>query len=232
EISMAKLPRHQRPLTPGERWTYIIAVVVLFGALTAEVATNFQPVKLSCLFVVLFWIPLLVVHECAHAVATNWVGWELRLIVLGMGRRIGLFQVGSAMVEIRMVPFEGFVLYSPTDFRHYRWKSAFIAFAATGAELLLALLVLLWAGPDTLFSRSEDYSVIALQSLALAAAAGGVINLIPHAVWTPQGTIANDGLAIIRSLFSSWYDFRWRKEYRYEEPQVEEEEVEEDEPWR
>jgi hypothetical protein len=42
--------------------------------------------------------------------------------------------------------------------------------------------------------------MITWQSLALAAAAQAVLNLIPSAVWTPEGDIANDGLGIIRSF--------------------------------
>jgi hypothetical protein len=49
-------------------------------------------------------------------------------------------------------------------------------------ELLLAAGVLMMLGPGQLFSHSDDWRIIAWQSLAAAATVGGVLNLIPHAV--------------------------------------------------
>jgi hypothetical protein len=121
-------------------------------------------------------------------------------VVIGMGRVVSRFRVGTAFVEIRLVPIEGFVKCVPRNLHYPRLKSAVIYFAGPGVELLLALAVLLLGGPDTLFTLSDDYLLIAGQSLALASAAQGILNLIPHGVSRPQGMLPNDGLGIIRSF--------------------------------
>jgi hypothetical protein len=68
-------PAPQRgPLTPEEKWTGVIFLLIVLGLFTAKICTNFQPVKLSALFVLLFWIPLLALHEAGHAVVAALVG--------------------------------------------------------------------------------------------------------------------------------------------------------------
>jgi len=193
------VPQHDS-LTPRERWIGGAFLLVVLGLFTAEVCTNYQPVKLSALFVVLFWVPLLALHEAGHAVAAALLNWYVGQIVVGMGRLVGSFRVGTAVVEIRLVPVEGFVRCVPRNLHLPRLKSALIYFAGPGVELLLALCILLAVGPDRLLTASDDYLLIAWQSLALASAAQGVLNLIPHSVGTPRGEVANDGMGIIRSF--------------------------------
>jgi len=118
-----------------------------------------------------------------------------------MGRTVGCFRVGSAVVEIRLFPVEGFVTCVPKNLRYPQLKSALIYFAGPGVELLVAAAVLLAIGPDTLLTRSADYLVIAWQSLAAASAVQAVLNLIPASIQTPDGNVVSDGLGIIRSFF-------------------------------
>jgi hypothetical protein len=192
--------RRRAPLTPRDRWLYGGFLVLLFGLFTAEICHDYQPVKLSALLVVLFWIPLLALHEAGHAVVAAMLNWYVGQVVIGMGRLVYSFRVGTAVVEIRLFPIEGFVKCVPRDLRMPQLKSALIYFAGPGVELLLAALILLVIGPDRLFTRSDEYSLIVWQSLALAAAVQGVLNLIPHLIQRPDGDIPNDGLGIIRSF--------------------------------
>jgi hypothetical protein len=189
------------PLTPQERWFCGIFLAIVLGLLVAEICYNYEPVKLSALLVVVFWVPLLALHEAGHALAAALVGWHVRQVVIGMGRIVGRFRVGSAAVEVRLFPIEGFVLCAPKKLSLPHLKSAFIYFAGPGVELLLALAILFIVGPERLLTRSQDYLVIVWQSLALASTAQAVLNLIPAAIWTPRGIIANDGLGILRSFF-------------------------------
>jgi hypothetical protein len=194
-------PAPQRgPLTPQERWTFAIFFVVVLGLFGAEICYHYQPVKLSALLIVLFWIPLLALHEAGHAVVAYLLGWYVGQLVIGMGRTVGCFRVGTVVVEVRLFPVEGFVKCVPTNLRWPRLKSALIYFAGPGSELLLALAILLVVGPDRLLSQSDDYWLIACQSLAVAGVVQGVLNLIPHSVRTREGEVANDGLGIIRSF--------------------------------
>jgi len=192
-------PKHG-PLAPQERWFFGIFLVVLLGLFGAEVCYNFQPVKLSALLFVLFWIPLLALHEGAHAIVANLLNWHVGQIVIGMGRIVGSFQIGTASVEIRLFPVEGFVKCIPNDLRLPQFKSALIYFAGPGVELLLAVVILLLVGPDRLLTSSDNYLMIVWQSLALASAVGGVLNLVPHSIATHEGKVPNDGMGIIRSF--------------------------------
>jgi hypothetical protein len=188
------------PLTSEERWSFGIFLVVVLGLLVAEVFCNFEPVKLSALLVPLFWIPLLAFHEVGHALVAALVGWHVSQIVIGMGRIVGRFRLGTAVVEVRLVPIEGFVKCVPKSLHLPQVKNALIYFAGPGVELLLALAILLAVGPATLLQRSDDYVVIVWQSLALASVVQGVLNLIPHWVQIPEGICPNDGLGILRSF--------------------------------
>lgn len=189
-----------RPMTPAERWGAGLFLLVLVGLFSAEIVHNYQPAKLACLLIVLFWIPLLALHEAGHALMASALGWRVIQVVIGMGKVLTFFRIGSAHVEIRLFPVEGFVRSAPTDLSWPQVKSALIYFAGPGIELLLAVILLVLMGPDRLFSRSDDYGVITCQSLAVACMVHVVLNLIPHAIQTPEGFVPNDGLGIIYSL--------------------------------
>jgi membrane-associated protease RseP (regulator of RpoE activity) len=192
---------HRDPSTTSERVIYALFLLVILGLFAADVFTDFQPVKLSALLVVLFWIPLLALHEAGHAVVAKMLGWRVHQLVVGMGKPVAHFWAGEVSVEVRMLPVEGFVTTAPRNLHNPRIKSALIYFAGPGVELLLALVILLLLGPERLFSRSENYVLITWQSLALASTAGAVLNLIPHSVKNEEGRwIANDGLGIIQSF--------------------------------
>ena len=188
------------PLTPQERWFAGIFLAVLLSLFVAAIWHNFQPVKLSALLVVLFWIPLLALHEVGHAICAALLNWHVGQVVIGMGRLVSSFRVRTAVIEIRLFPVEGFVKCVPKDLRAPRLKSTLIYFAGPGIELILAVGILLLIGPDRLLTRSDNYFLLGWQSLALASAVQGVLNLIPHAVYTPEGEMPNDGLGIIRSF--------------------------------
>lgn len=188
------------PLTPDERWFVGLFVALLVGLLAAEIYHDFQPVKLSALLVVLFWIPLLALHELGHALAAALLNWHVGQVVIGMGRVLSSFRIRTTVIEIRLLPVEGFVTCVPKDLRLPQIKSALIYFAGPGVELVLAVGILLLIEPERLLTRSDDYLLIGWQSLALASAAQAVLNLIPHSVRTPEGERANDGLGMILSF--------------------------------
>lgn len=198
---MLNIPGPERgPVTKDEKWTYAIILIIVIGLFIAEVVRDYEPIKLAGLLVVAFWIPLLALHEAGHAVAAWLCGWHVGQVVIGMGRILGRFRVGSASVEVRLIPVEGFVRTVPKNLNFPRIKSAFIYFAGPGSELLLAGLLVIAIGPSTMFSSSDDYLLIICQSLAVAATVQAVINLVPIAIVTQAGRIPNDGLGIIVSF--------------------------------
>jgi hypothetical protein len=193
-------PRQQGPLSRSQLVGVAIMAGLFLTLFIGEVISNYQPAKLSALFVIFFWVPLLVLHEGGHAAMAALLGSHVGQIVIGMGNVVHTFHVGSAVVEIRLLPLEGFVRQVPTNLHLPQLKSALIYFAGPAADLLVAGGVLGLIGPERLFTASEDYVIIAWQSLALAGAVQGVLNLIPHYIETPDGFIPNDGLGIIRSF--------------------------------
>ncbi len=153
---MIDQPPESGPLSPRDRWVYGIFFVVLLALFAAEVFHDYQPVKLSALLVVVFWIPLLALHEAGHALMAAALGWYVGQVVVGMGRVVSSFRLGSALIEVRLFPVEGFVKCVPMNLRQPHLKSALIYFAGPGIELLLAALILLLVGPENLFRRSDE----------------------------------------------------------------------------
>jgi len=178
----------------------VLFLVVLVGLFTAEVVVNYAPGKLAALFFVLFWFPLLVLHETGHALMAGLLGWHVGRVVIGMGRTATWFRIGTALVEIRLIPIEGFVLPVPRNLQAPQLKSALIYLAGPGAELLLLALIAAIVGTDTLLTRTESIGMLALQSLCVAILASAFFNLVPHLATSQHGMVPNDGLGIIRSF--------------------------------
>jgi membrane-associated protease RseP (regulator of RpoE activity) len=193
------LPR-RGPQTPFEWWFSAGALVLILGLFLAAVFVDFRPEKLMALFIPLFWIVLLPIHEAGHAVVAGLCGWYVGQVVIGWGKPWARFRWGRAQVEIRTLPFEGFVRTVPTNLNLPRLKSAFIYFAGPGAELLILGILVAAIGPSTLLTLTPSVPLLVAQSLALAIVASAFINLLPHSVMTEGGPIANDGLGILNSF--------------------------------
>jgi hypothetical protein len=189
-----------RPLTRSERWTLVGFSVFLFGLFSADVAVDYSPVKLSILFFMLSWFPLMVVHESGHAIVAALLGWRVKRVVIGFGRPLKQFAVKNTPVEIRMIPLEGFTRIAPRNQQAPRLKSFLIYFAGPGAEILLLLLLGAVLGLDTLLTRTENVLIIATQAVAVAILLGLFSNLIPHTADSQNGRSPNDGLGMILSL--------------------------------
>ena len=204
-MSEAPTSPWQRGLMTRDEIVFVgIFFALVLALFAAEVVTDFEPVKLGMLLFPFFWIILLAVHELGHAAAAWCCGWYVGQVVIGFGRTVTRFRLGGTSVEVRIFPLEGFVRTVPRDLRWPRAKSAFIYFAGPGVELLIAGAVIALIGWDTFTTRNENYGVIALQSLAAAALAGAVLNLIPAMVRTErENFIPNDGMGIIQSFTRS-----------------------------
>jgi hypothetical protein len=184
-----------------EWWFSALALAVILGLFAAAVFVEFRPEKLMALFIPLFWILLLPLHEAGHAVVAGLLGWYVGHVVIGWGRPVARFRWGKTRIEIRALPVEGFVRTVPTNLSCPRLKSALIYFAGPGVELLLLGILLAAVGPSTLLTLSPSYPLLAAQSLALAILVSTFINLVPHSVVSASGPIANDGLGILSSFF-------------------------------
>ncbi len=200
-----QLYEEQRPLSKGERWTYVVFFILLVGTLAGETFINYKPVKLSILFFVLTWFPLLAIHELGHALAARMCGWHVRKISLGMGRLFRTYQLGSTRLDVRVIPIEGYVVPVPHSMKNVRIKSAFIYFAGTGFELFILGVFALVIGPGTLLSKTDSIPIILVQTFGVAVGLSVIGNWIPRSSRQPVGGgydewTANDGLGMIRSF--------------------------------
>ncbi len=125
----------------------IVGLMLLFISL--EIFTNYEPRKMAALMFLLWWMPLVLLHEFGHAVMAKWFGWGIERTVVGFGRIVYEGKLFGAPLEVRMVPIEGFVQIQSLGQEGARIKNALIYFAGPGIELLLFLAIgvmLGWGG--------------------------------------------------------------------------------------
>lgn len=204
----------KQPASTAEKVFIVFISCAFLFMMTMEIITNYEPKKLGALLFVVFWVPLLFVHEFGHAVMAKLLGWRVQRVVLGVGRILFTSRWFKAPVEFRSIPLEGFVQIAPKDKQFARFKHALIYFAGPGIELLLFFLIAAYLGGlAQLFIIENDYLRIALQSFAFAALAGAVLNLVPMGIMTKDGSTPNDGMGILLCLFSTGMDYElWIKE--------------------
>lgn len=202
------------PASKAEKIFVLIVSLIFLFMMTMEIMTNFEPKKLGALLFVVFWVPLLFIHEFGHALMAKILGWRVKRVVLGVGKIMIVSRLFNAPVEIRSIPLEGFVQIAPKTTNLARFKHALIYFAGPGIELLVFFAITYsLGGYEQLFTINNDYTRIALQSFAFAALAGAVLNLIPLGIITKDGSTPNDGMGILLCLFSTGMDYEiWIKE--------------------
>lgn len=213
----------KEPGSKGERIFLIVLFLVFFFMMSMALLSDYEPKKLGAILFLIFWIPLLFIHEFGHALMAKVLGWHVTRIVIGVGKVFTITRLFGAPMEIRMMPLEGFVQIAPNNVKFARFKHALIYFAGPGIELLLFFIIVLYFGGfEHLFSAdnaayNNSYPHIALKSFAFAALAGAVINLIPIGIITKDGSTPNDGMGILLCLFATEMDYEtWINEAQKE----------------
>ncbi|MCF6191029.1 MAG: site-2 protease family protein [Cocleimonas sp.] len=206
--------RDKETTSKGEKIFILIISLAFLFMMTMEIMSNYEPKKLGALLFVIFWVPLLFIHEFGHAIMAKSLGWRVNRIVIGFGKVLIHTRLLGAPMEIRSIPLEGFVQIAPKTVTLARLKHALIYFAGPGIELLAFFIIMIMLGGfDQMFIVTNDYARIALQSFAFAALAGAVLNLIPLGITTAEGSTPNDGMGILLCLFASGMDYEmWIKE--------------------
>ena len=194
-----QIPAGRRPLSRGEALISAIVGIAFTIMILLAIFDEFTWGRLSVLFILLFWIPLLVLHEAGHAIAARLLGWQVREIVIGFGRELWRGTIGETRVVVKLAPVEGYVLPAPQSTQNIRLKSMLIYAAGPGAELLLLAGMLLVLGSDYVFGASADVMQVAAKSLAIAILMGAGFNLLPFST----GGGVSDGLGILSSPFMS-----------------------------
>ena len=211
--------RDKETSSKGEKVFIVVISLIFLFMMTMEIMSNYEPRKLGALLFVIFWVPLLFIHEFGHAIMAKLLGWDVERIVIGFGKVLTHTRLLGAPMEIRTIPLEGFVQIAPKNATLARLKHALIYFAGPGIELLAFFIIMFMLGGfSQIFTVTDDYSRIALQSFAFAALAGAIINLIPIGIITKDGSTPNDGMGILLCLFSSGVDYElWIKEAKTKE---------------
>jgi len=206
--------RDKETTSRGEKIFILVISLTFLFMMTMEIMSNYEPKKLGALLFVVFWVPLLFIHEFGHAIMAKSLGWRVNRIVIGFGKVLMHTRLLGAPMEIRSIPLEGFVQIAPKTVTLARLKHALIYFAGPGIELLaFFIIMIILGGFDQMFIITNDYTRIALQSFAFAALAGAVLNLIPLGITTADGSTPNDGMGILLCLFASGMDYEtWIKE--------------------
>lgn len=189
----------ERSATGNERWVVAALVAGVFGLFVLELARNYEPAKLSVLFIVLALGPLTVLHELGHVLASRWLGWTVCRVVIGYGRPVLRFRVGQMPVDIRAFPIGGHVLPAPARLRRPRLESALIYAAGPAAEAVVGVAVLALLGVERAFSRSGEPLIIAGQSVLLWVAVDLFTNLLPLPTRSGGGIGYTDGLGVLAS---------------------------------
>ncbi len=212
----------KQPASKAEKIFILVISALFLFMMIMEIYTNFEPKKLGALLFVVFWIPLLFIHEFGHALMAKLLGWQVKKVVLGIGKIMMTSSLFNAPVEIRSIPLEGFVQIAPRNTKLARFKHALIYFAGPGIELFVFFAIVFWLGGfDQFFMVTNEYTRIALQSFAFAALAGAVLNLIPMGITTKDGSTPNDGMGILLCLFSSGMDYEmWIREDEIETKKI------------
>lgn len=194
-----QIPAGRRPLSRSEA-QISAAIGILFTIMILfAVFDEYSVGRLSVLLVLIFWVPMLVLHEIGHAVAAKLLGWQVREIVIGFGRDLWRWQIGETVVRVKLAPVEGYVLPVPRSAENIRFKSMLIYAAGPGAELLLLAAMLFVLGWDFVFGNASTVGEVAAQSMAIAILLGAGFNLLPFS----SGGGVSDGLGILSSPFMS-----------------------------
>jgi membrane-associated protease RseP (regulator of RpoE activity) len=189
-----------KPLAPGERRFVFVFLALVLGGFAVELLRDFDRTKLTFFFFVLAWIVLVPVHEAGHALAGRLCGWRVRRVGIGLGPVVKRLHVRGVPVEIRAVPLVGFVSTQPTTLHRARLSQALVYAGGPGIELLVAAAIGAVVGFDVLLAPSRSVGVLAAQSVALAAAVGAGLNLIPFVNREGQ---PSDGMGLLMSPFQT-----------------------------
>jgi tetratricopeptide (TPR) repeat protein len=162
---------------------FIVLVMVVAGALNLLPSRSLHPV-----WYLLFLPAIVVIHEAGHAVASLLLGHQVYEIRIGAGPALRL-NVGRTRILIGAIPVSGHVASGSANALGFRWRQLVIIAAGPATNALMF-------GVGVLYLPSN-----LLREFAIVNAFLLINNLLPFSQRTPLGPQANDGLALVRTLF-------------------------------
>ncbi|MGE0489459.1 MAG: site-2 protease family protein [Vulcanimicrobiota bacterium] len=179
----------------SRRAAFMLRALALAGLLLVAVTAYEGDFVLLNLAVALVWRSLAsILHEAAHWLAAQLVGYDIVAITIGQGRPLLTRTFRFIVFQLRLFPVGGRVLLQPTTMDGFRWKRTLVYAAGPLANLLVALAC--W--PAVLPTEASLHQWAPELMLWAVNLWVGLGNLVP---WIAGG-VPTDGSAIL----STWTD--------------------------
>jgi|GEM_PF-2468265 len=180
----------------GRRQVNSVLFLAIFSLGFACLNFNLTPgSQFGNFYLLLFWgllacVPLLVLHELAHAVTAWLIGFQVFAIHLGMGRPLLAVRFLGVNWVIRPAPISAVTVIAGPELGYYRLRLFLITLAGPGLHAILAAVALpLYR--EFGFS-GQGYAVLFWANILLLA-----VNLFPHKALVAVGATGTDGLALL-----------------------------------
>ncbi len=202
EKSLLRKPKHFCPdctVKRESRWlVFGLAILALSGLLNFAIDpfSGVTSVVLGSILILLFMIPLVIIHELAHAGAAKLVGLRVFGITIGTGKTIWSGKFLGMDWTINILPLAGITMAGARPLPHSRWRLFFtyLAGPASHIPIALGLFFLEAALPQ---SRWDLIFIPLIVTNILLAA----ISLFPHTASTVVGMQGSDGWHLFRVPF-------------------------------
>ncbi|QIF01476.1 site-2 protease family protein [Roseimicrobium sp. ORNL1] len=154
---------------------------------------------LSKLFFYYAWLHLsTLVHELAHAMVGQWVGFAPKRIQVGTGPGSFKFTVRGLECDFRLMPWGGIAVPSRIPYQGLSWRGALMIAAGPVADLcMLGLLISFWPllKPDNLGGTLAAYK--AIEFLIMMQIVFFLYSVVPHDATIEGRLHPNDGKQFI-----------------------------------
>jgi tetratricopeptide (TPR) repeat protein len=197
-------PRHFCPDCTVKRKarSFLRDLVIIVGcglfiyALSPSSSTA-KAIVLHTSLILLFLIPLIVIHELTHAGVAKLVGLRVFGIMIGIGKTIWSGKFLGTDWTINLLPLGGITLVGTRPVALIRPKLFLIYLAGPASHMIMAVGFFLWQ--QTLSIFTFGYQV--LMSLVLANIVLAVTNLVPFKISLTTGMQGTDGWHLLRVPF-------------------------------
>lgn len=197
-------PRHFCPDCTIKRQTrsFIWNIVTLAGCglfvyVLSPASSITAAIVLPGAQILLSLIPLIIVHELAHAVVARLVGLRVFSIMIGIGKSIWSGKLFGTNWTINLLPIGGLTFVGTRPVPHIRLKLFLIYLAGPACHVILAIGFILLQQAVSIYIFGHQV----LTSLVVANIALAVTNLFPFKVSLTTGMQGTDGWHLLRVPF-------------------------------
>lgn len=183
----------------------MVAVLFLLGAGKVISAKTEGKYQMNILLLYLWLIPLILLHEFGHALASKMVGFKLLWMSIGTGRQLFDKRILGLRMRIHLIPLSGLTAAVPQSTSGLRWRLWWFAFAGPAVHVFLILLCYFLLGfdffrtllfPLSIFSRTAPVEMFIYANLILL-----VSSLFPKYAGGSGGQVHSDGYQLVKIPF-------------------------------